>query len=36
MLKGGNWQDDFSGVVHRSPHQEGERLLLTLDPIFSA
>ena len=33
LLKGGKWSDHFDGVVHRSPHDEGERLLLTLDPI---
>ena len=35
ILKGGAWNDDgYGGVVHRSPHGIGERLLLTLDPIF--
>lgn len=34
LLKGGAWKDGFGGVVHRSPHGVGERLLLTLDPIF--
>ena len=34
LLKGGAWNDGFGGVVHRSPHGIGERLLLTLDPIF--
>lgn len=34
LLKGGTWQDGFRGVVHRSPHDVGERLLLTLDPVF--
>lgn len=34
LLKGGNWQSGFRGVVHRSPHEEGPRLLLTFDPIF--
>ena len=34
LLKGGAWHDSFGGVVHRSPHGNGERLLLTLDPIF--
>lgn len=33
LLKGGAWSDHFSGVVHRSPHGDGERLLLALDPI---
>ena len=35
LLKGGKWQDGFSGVVHRSPHEEGPRLLLTFDPILT-
>ena len=34
LLKGGAWNDGFSGVVHRSPHGVGERLLLSLDPVF--
>ena len=34
LLKGGAWNDCFGGVVHRSPHGVGERLLLSLDPIF--
>ena len=34
ILKGGAWNDGFDGVVHRSPHNGGERLLLSLDPIF--
>ena len=34
LLKGGAWQDHFRGVVHRSPHGVGERLLLALDPIL--
>lgn len=34
LLKGGAWQDGFRGVVHRSPHDVGERLLLALDPVF--
>ena len=33
LLKGGAWNDGFDGVVHRSPHAAGERLLLSLDPI---
>ena len=36
LLKGGSWDDSFSGVVHRSPHQSDERLLLSLDPIFNS
>ena len=35
LLKGGAWQSQFRGVVHRSPHGVGERLLLSLDPVFS-
>ena len=34
LLKGGAWNDRFGGVVHRSPHGVGERLLLSLDPVF--
>ena len=34
LLKGGAWNDCFRGVVHRSPHGSGERLLLSLDPVF--
>ena len=34
LLKGGAWQNRFRGVVHRSPHEVGERLLLALDPVF--
>lgn len=34
LLKGGTWSDAFDGVVHRSPHQVGERLLVSLDPLF--
>ncbi len=35
LLKGGKWDEQFRGVVHRSPHDAGERLLLSLDPIFN-
>ncbi len=35
LLKGGTWDDQFSGVVHRSPHGTSQRLLMSLDPIFS-
>ncbi len=35
LLKGGLWKEDYSGVVHRSPHHIGNRLLLTIDPIFA-
>ena len=34
LLKGGAWKECFGGVVHRSPHGVGERLLLSLDPVF--
>ena len=34
LLKGGAWTDGFRGVVHRSPHGVGERVLLALDPVF--
>ncbi|MEM8768492.1 MAG: DUF1826 domain-containing protein [Pseudomonadota bacterium] len=33
LLKGGAWNENFEGVVHRSPHSPGERLLLSLEPI---
>ena len=32
LLKGGSWQENFAGVVHRSPHNNEERLLLSIDP----
>lgn len=35
LLKGGTWQENFYGVIHRSPHQEGQRLLVSLDPVFA-
>ena len=35
LLKGGAWDDRFGGVVHRSPHGTGERLLPSFDPIFT-
>ncbi|MDE0310288.1 MAG: DUF1826 domain-containing protein [Acidiferrobacterales bacterium] len=34
LLKGGAWNKKFSGVVHRSPHGESKRLLLSIDPVF--
>ena len=34
LLKGGTWQSQFNGVVHRSPHIYENRLMLSLDPIF--
>ena len=36
LLKGGAWKSGFKGVVHRSPHGNGERLLLSLDPIMQS
>jgi len=36
LLKGGMWDEKFSGVVHRSPHRTGERLLLSMDPVFTS
>ena len=35
LLNGGTWQRGFDGVVHRSPHDREQRLLLSFDPIFS-
>ena len=35
LLKGGNWEPRFRGVVHRSPHAQENRLLLSLDPLFT-
>ena len=34
LLKGGSWNDNFNGVVHRSPDTSDTRLLLSLDPVF--
>lgn len=34
LLKGGAWNESFDGVVHRSPHDVGERLLLSIEPVF--
>ena len=34
LLKGGSWNENFNGVVHRSPHDEKDRLILSIDPIF--
>ena len=34
LLKGGAWNNNFNGVVHRSPHDEKDRLILSIDPIF--
>ena len=34
LLKGGAWNNNFNGVVHRSPHDENERLILSIDPLF--
>ena len=36
LLKGGAWDKDYPGIVHRSPKSKGERLLLSLDPIFDS
>jgi hypothetical protein len=36
VLKGGRWDARFGGVVHRSPHEGGRRLLLSFDPMFTA
>ena len=33
ILKGGAWTSDYQGLVHRSPHDYSERLLLSLDPV---
>ena len=33
ILKGGAWARGYQGLVHRSPHDYSERLLLSLDPI---
>ena len=35
LLKGGAWNNNFNGVVHRSPHDEKDRLILSIDPIFT-
>ena len=34
LLKGGAWNSNFNGVVHRSPHDENDRLILSIDPLF--
>ena len=34
LLKGSSWNDKFNGVVHRSPLDEKDRLILSIDPIF--
>ena len=35
LLKGGLWDAaTFDGVVHRSPHYDGDRLLISIDPLF--
>ena len=33
ILKGGAWARGYQGLVHRSPQDYSERLLLSLDPI---
>ena len=35
LLKGAIWDNKYQGLVHRSPHGEKPRLLLSLDPIFN-
>ena len=35
LLKGGTWDDHYSGVVHRSPQQTKPRIFLCIDPIFT-
>ena len=35
LLKGAIWDNKYQGLVHRSPHEEKPRLLLSLDPIFN-
>ena len=35
LLKGAIWNNNYQGLVHRSPHEEKPRLLLSLDPIFN-
>lgn len=34
LLKGGSWVDGYDGVVHRSPHEDQARLLVSLVPLF--
>ena len=36
LLKGGAWEKDYPGIVHRSPDSDRERLLLSLDPILDS
>ncbi|MEQ8661899.1 MAG: DUF1826 domain-containing protein [Gammaproteobacteria bacterium] len=35
LLKGAAWDTRFCGVVHRSPDVQQDRLLLSLDPLFT-
>ena len=35
LLKGGAWNNNYRGVVHRSPLGNDQRILLSLDPIFN-
>lgn len=36
LLKGGLWDvANYQGVVHRSPHYDGDRLLVSIDPLFT-
>ena len=34
LLKGGAWNDNFNGVVHRSPPDKKDRLILSIYPVF--
>jgi hypothetical protein len=34
LMKGGDWDGVFPGVVHRSPWRPGDRLLVSFDPVF--
>ena len=35
LLKGAAWNNKYQGLVHRSPHEDRHRLLLSLDPVFN-
>ena len=35
LLKGAAWNNKYEGLVHRSPHEDRHRLLLSLDPVFN-
>lgn len=34
LLKGGSWEEGYGGLAHRSPAAVGERLLVSIDPVF--